>query len=268
MHRLFLVATCLVGLFLLTSVWAAKPNDTEATRYKNEADMLTKQVEQMQANLDKMPTDVKTAAQDVLDALKNKAAAATKLSAAKTSGEDAALTTANADYAKANLLYNQAQDRFNLRNQLAFLQPSESQLTQWKANPNETLKPLVAAAVDAKKKVTDNGNALLAAIKPEATPADLDTARDAFQQSQDELDLANRTVNYAINRQQLSQRAGTNADVIAKVEALAKADADYLAALKLAKEQAFKARLLERKRNAANTEAGSAIGTTAPRPRQ
>ncbi len=154
---------------------------------------------------------------------------------------------------------NVANDRFNIRLQLAGLQPKDEQIADWQKNASEVLKPLITAAVDAKAKVTANGNALVDVIKLDTAADVLDAARDAYQQSRDDLDLAGLTVSFAMTREALTKRAAGDAGALAKIADLAKADATYIEGLKAAKAQAQQVRVLDRKRAAAGKDVETSL---------
>jgi hypothetical protein len=247
MQRTLVSGVIVVALLLSIAAWAAKPNEAESTRLKTEADGITKQVTQLQATVDKAAGETKIAGQDYVEALKAKAAAAVKYAEAKASGEDAALKTAGDVYNNAVLAAAQASDRYNIRQQQANLQPTQAQLDQYQKNPAEELKPLIAAVVEARQKAIAAGSALVTAINPNTKPETLEATRDAWMLSQDVLDVAARTLTLANNRVQLAQKSKNDPGVLAKLTELAKADAEFIAAYKAAKEQALKAKLLERK---------------------
>jgi hypothetical protein len=166
----------------------------------------------------------------------------------------------NPDPARAARLKALAADQENMRQTIAGLQPTDAALDSISKKTAETDKPLLAAALAARKKAIEAGNAHLALLVPETDPVEIEVRGDEWVRSQNELELATLALALAHDRTAIAARKGTEqAAAAVRMSDVLKRDEGRLAARKALLEANLRLRIAERKRRVAEREFEEAL---------
>lgn len=257
----FLVVAAVVAV--TPAVWSREPNPGAAAAFQTEADNITKQADQVQANIEKTTGDRLIAGRGLVELLRAQAAAGAKVSTAYGAGDDLAIKMATAELDTAKDATARGWDRLNVRQNQFAVAANSQQVEFFKQSTPDANKPLLDALIAARQKFQTTSEALYAAITPEAAWSDIELARDAYLQSLDEIDVTGRALMLANVRARYATRPGADA-VTGKLAELTKVDEAVLAASKAAKDQTLQLRILERKRAGLIKDIDAAFAKPAP----
>ncbi len=153
-----------------------------------------------------------------------------------------------------------ADDEANLRQAIASLEPSDAALEAITKKTAEADKPLLTAALEARKKAREAGTAYLAVLVPETAPSEIDARGDFWVKAQNALELANLALSFANERSRLAAARGAEqAAAAVKMPNIAKCDEERLASRKALQEANLRLRIAERGRRVAGRELEEAL---------
>lgn len=159
---------------------------------------------------------------------------------------------ADPDPARAARLQALAADQASVRQTIAGLQPAAAALEALVKKTAEADRPLLDAAVAARKNAVEVGTAYLALLVPETDPDDIEVVSDRWVESQNELELANLAVAYAHARADMATRKGPEqAAAAVKMQDVLERDNARLAARKALLAANLRLRIVERHRRVA-----------------
>jgi len=171
-------------------------------------------------------------------------------------------TAADPDPARAARLNALAPDQASVRHTIAGLQPAEAALESLTKATAAADKPLLDAALAARKKAAEAGNAFLALLVPETDPVEMEVKRDGWIRIQNELELANLALTLANDRNRMAiGRGAEQAAAAVKMPEIVKRDEERLAARKALLEANLQLRIAERNRRSAGGEFEKALRT-------
>jgi hypothetical protein len=148
-----------------------------------------------------------------------------------------------------------AADQANVRQTIAALRPDDTALDSLAKATAAPDKPLLDAALAARQKAVEAGNAYLARLVPETDPVEIELQGDQWIRVQNALELANLALTFANERNRLAIARGAEREASAtKMPDLVKRDNERLAARKSLLEANLQLRIAERKRRAAERE--------------
>jgi hypothetical protein len=174
----------------------------------------------------------------------------------------AQVVAADSDPARAAREKALAVDQANLRQTIAGLQPADAALETLAKATAEADKPLLDAAIEARKKAVEAGNAYLAVLVPETDAGEIDVRGDAWLRSQNDLELANLTLAFANERNRMAiARGSEQAAAAVKMPDIIRRDAERLAARKALLEATLRLRVAERNRRTAGREFEESLRT-------
>jgi hypothetical protein len=161
-------------------------------------------------------------------------------------------TAADPDPARAAREKALAADQASVRQTIAGLQPTDATLEALAKATAEADKPLFDAALAARKRAVDAGNAFLARLVPETDDPAIERERDGWIRIQNDLELANLALAFANERNRMAiargaeraAAAGAMPDVVSRDEA-------RLAARRALLEANLRLRIAERERRVA-----------------
>lgn len=160
-----------------------------------------------------------------------------------------------ADPARAARLNALAVDQANVRQTIAGLQPTDAALDSLAKKTADADKPLLDAALAARKKAVEAGGAYLALLVPETDPTEIGVHGDQWIRIQNELELANFALALAHARTEMAAKKGAEQGAAAvKMPDVVQRDEERLAARKALLEANLQLRVAERKRRAAGRE--------------
>lgn len=159
---------------------------------------------------------------------------------------------ADPDPARAARVKALAADEASLRLAIASIQTADAALEAVAKKTAEADKPLLEAALEARKKALEAGNAYLASLAPETDPVEIEARGDAWVRAQNALELANLALAYANERTRMAiARGAEQAAAAAKMPDVVRRDNERLAARKALLEANVQLRIAERRRRAA-----------------
>jgi hypothetical protein len=164
-------------------------------------------------------------------------------------------TAANPDSAQEARLKGLADEEAKVRQTIAGLQPTDTAAGALTKATAEADKPLLDAALAARKQAVEAGNAFLASLNPSADAIEIEVKRDGWIRILNELELANLALTLANDRTRMAVGAGPNqAAAAVKMPDLVRCDEERLAARKALLEANLRLRIAERDRSAAVKE--------------
>lgn len=159
---------------------------------------------------------------------------------------------ADPDPARAAWLKALAADEVSLRQAIASIQTADAALEAVAKKTAEADKPLLEAALEARKKALEAGKAYLASLVPKTDPVEIEARGDAWVRAQNALELANLALAYANERTRMAiARGAEQAAAAAKMPDVVRRDNERLAARKALLEANVQLRIAERRRRAA-----------------
>ena len=169
-------------------------------------------------------------------------------------------TAADPDPARAARLKALAADQASVRQTIAGLQPADAALESLTKATADADKPLLDAAIAARKKAVEAGNAYLARLVPETDPVEIEVQRDGWIRIQNELELANLALTLANERNRIAISKGAEkAAAAVKMPDVVNRDEELLAARKALLEANLQLRIVERKRRVVGGEFQEAL---------
>jgi hypothetical protein len=171
-------------------------------------------------------------------------------------------TAADPDPARAARLNALAAEQASVRQTIAGLQPADAALESLTKATAAADKPLLDAALAARKKAAETGNAFLALLVPETYPREIDVRGDDWIRIRNELELANLALTLANERNRMAiGRGAERAAAAVRMPEIVKCDEERLAARKALLEANLQLRIAERDRRAAGEEFEKALRT-------
>ncbi len=159
---------------------------------------------------------------------------------------------ADPDPARAARVKALTADEASLRLAIASIQTADAALEAVAKKTAEADKPLLEAALEARKKALEAGNAYLASLVPETDPVEIEARGDAWVRAQNALELANLALAYANERTRMAiARGAEQAAAAAKMPDVVRRDNERLTARKALLEANVQLRIAERRRRAA-----------------
>jgi hypothetical protein len=167
----------------------------------------------------------------------------------------AVATAADPDPAREARAKALAPGQAALRQAIAGLQPTDAAIEAVTKATAEADKPLLDAALAARKKAVEAGHAYLALLVPETDPLEIDARGDDWIRIRNELELTNLALTFANERNAMASRKGAErAAAAVKMPDVVKRDEARLAARKALLEANLQLRVAERKRRAVGGE--------------
>jgi hypothetical protein len=171
-------------------------------------------------------------------------------------------TAADPDPARAARLNALAADQASVRQTIAGLQPADAALESLTKATAEADKPLLDAALAARKKAVEAGNAYLARLVPETDPLEIDVRGDEWIRIRNELELANLALTLANERNRMAiSRGAEQAAAAVRMPDVVSRDEERLAARKALLQANLQLRIAERNRRSAGREFEESLRT-------
>jgi len=171
-------------------------------------------------------------------------------------------TAADPNPARAARLNALAADQASVRQTIAGLQPADAAVESLTKATAAADKPLLDAAIAARKKAAEAGNAFLARLVPETDPLEIEVQLDEWIRIRNELELANLAVTFANERNRMAiSRGAEQAAAAVRMSDIVKRDEERLAARKALLEANLQLRIAERNRRSAGGEFEKALRT-------
>jgi len=171
-------------------------------------------------------------------------------------------TAADPNPARAARLNALAADQASVRQTIAGLQPADAAVESLTKATAAADKPLLDAAIAARKKAAEAGNAFLARLVPETDPLEIEVQLDEWIRIRNELELANLAVTFANERNRMAiSRGAEQAAAAVRMPDIVKRDEERLAARKALLEANLQLRIAERNRRSAGGEFEKALRT-------
>jgi hypothetical protein len=169
---------------------------------------------------------------------------------------------ADSDPARAAREKALAADQASVRQTIAALQPADAAVEALTKATADADKPLLDAAIAARKKAVEAGNAYLARLIPETDPVEIDVRGDEWIRFRNELELANLAVTFANERNRMAIGRGAEQSAAAvMMPDVVRRDEERLAARKALLDANLQLRVAERNRRSAGREFEESLRT-------